>query len=237
MKNGLPAVFGLVIIGVLLLGLLLWRFPYVLSSDDNLAHIIWTVLLLCALIPAAIHHVGSSPALKYGAAWIGIFLVILIGYSYQEELGGVVNKIKGNVMPFSATQHEDGSVSFMRAKNGHFLIEAFVNTVPIQFMVDTGATKIALTIPDAKRLGIDGENLTYNEPMHTANGLTFGASIRLAEIKVGTLVIYDVPASVCQNLSEPSLLGMSFLQKLTGFKIEGDYLTLEAPTSSLVKMY
>jgi len=232
MKKGFPAVFYLVILGILLLGLLVWRFPYVLSSDDNLAHIIWSVLLLCALIPAAIHHFGSTPALKYGAAWVGIFLVLLVGYSYQEELSAVVGKVKSNVMPFSATQHENGSISFMRAKDGHFLIEAFVNTVPVQFMVDTGATKIALTIPDAKRLGIDVENLTYNEPMHTANGLTFGASIRLAEVKLGSLVLYDVPASVCQNLSEPSLLGMSFLTRLKGFKIEGDQLTLEAPVPS-----
>jgi aspartyl protease family protein len=232
MKKGFPAVFSLVIGGILLLGLLVWRFPYVLSSDDNVAHMIWCVLLLCAFIPAAIHHFGSTPALKYAAAWIGIFLVLLVGYSYQDELGGVVGKVKGNVMPFSATQHENGSISFMRAKDGHFLIEAFLNTIPVQFMVDTGATKIALTIPDAKRLGIDVDNLTYNEPMNTANGLTFGAAIRIAELKVGNIVVYDVPASVCQNLSEPSLLGMSFLQKLKGFKIEGDQLTLEAPASS-----
>jgi len=183
------------------------------------------------LFPPQFIILDLAPALKYGATWVGIFLVLLVGYSYQEELGDVVSKVKGNVMPFSATQHENGSISFMRAKDGHFLIEASVNTIPVQFMVDTGATKIALTIPDAKRLGIDVEALTYNEPMHTANGLTFGASIRLTELKLGSIVVYDVPASVCQNLSEPSLLGMSFLQRLKGFKIEGDQLTLEAPAS------
>lgn len=231
MNKSSKTVFIIVFIGIALLGLLLWRFPYVLNSDDNVAHMIWGILLLCALIPAAIHHFGSAPALKYGAIWMGVFLVLLVGYSFHEELGFVADKVRSNVLPFSPTQHENGSVSFIRAKDGHFQIEALVNNVPIQFMVDTGASNIALTKADAKRLGFDVANLSYNEPMHTANGLTFGAPIQLAELKIGNIVVHDISASVTQNLHGLSLLGMSFLQKLRGFKIEGDHLTFEAPSS------
>lgn len=231
MTKNSKTVFIIVFIGIAMLGLLLWRFPYVLNSDDHLAHIIWCVLLLCALIPGAIHHFGSAPALKYGAIWVGVFLVLLVGYSFHEELGFVADKVRSNVLPFSAVQHENGSVSFIRAKDGHFQIEALVNNIPIQFMVDTGASKIALSKADAKRLGIDVANLSYNEPIQTANGLTFGALIQLAELKIGNIVVHDVSASVTQNLDGLSLLGMSFLKRLKGFKIEGERLTFEAPTS------
>jgi aspartyl protease family protein len=218
-------------ITILLLGFLVWRFPYVLDSSDNLGHLVWAVLLLCALVPGAIFHFGAAPALKYAAAWAGIFLVLLVGYSYFEELDGIAEKVKGNLFPFTPTQNANGSVSFLRANDGHFLIEASVNHVPIQFMVDTGATKIALTMADAKRLGINVESLSFNEPIQTANGLTFSAPIHLEEIRIGTIVVHDISASVTKNLADHSLLGMSFLKKLKGFKIEGNHLTLDAPPS------
>jgi aspartyl protease family protein len=230
MKKNHSATFIFGGLGILFIGLLIWRFPSVLNSEDQLASLIWSALLLCGLFPA-IRHLGSAQVLKYGGAWAGIFLVLLVGYSYHEELFGIAGKLKDNILPFNATQNEDGSVSFMRSVDGHFQIEAYVNHVPTRFMVDTGATKVALTIPDAKRLGIDVENLSYNEPINTANGLAFGASVRLAEFTVGTITLHDVSASVCQNLSGHSLLGMSFLKRLKAFKIEGDRLTFEAFSS------
>ncbi len=230
MKKSYTGVITFVISGILLLGFLMWRFPYILNSGNHVADLILGMILLCAVAPA-IHHFGSFQALKYAAAWAGIFLALLVGYSYYEDISALTGKVKGNLLPFSATQNENGSVSFMRSKDGHFQIEAYVNAVPVQFMVDTGASKIALTIRDAKRLGIDVENLSYSEPMQTANGLTFGAFIHLSELKVGSLTVKDVSASVCQNLSGLSLLGMNFLKRLKGFKIEGNRLTLEAPVS------
>lgn len=225
-KNYTPIIiFG--ILGVLVLGYLLSRFPHTLNSNDQLAYLIRSVLILCAILPA-IHYFGPAQALKYGAAWAGIFLVLLVGYSYHEEMGGIADKLKSNLLPFHPTQNENGSVSFIRSTDGHFQIEAYANHVPIQFMVDTGASSIALTIPDAKRLGIDVENLSYSEPIHTANGLTFGALIQISELKIGVIVVHDISASVCENLSGLSLLGMNFLKRLKGFKIEGDHLTFEA---------
>jgi aspartyl protease family protein len=215
--------------GALLLGYLLWRFPHVMESEDNLAYFIRSLLLLCFLIPSVVLHRNASQALKYGACWAGIFLVLFVGYSYQEDLSNVWNRLKGNLLPFSGAQNADGSITFTRAEGGHFVVEALVNNVPIQFMVDTGATRVALSTQDAKRLGFDVENLAYRELIHTANGDTFAASVYLAEFKIGPIVMQDLGASVNQNLSGHSLLGMNFLKKLKGFKIEGNLLTFEAP--------
>lgn len=216
-------------LGALLLGYLLWRFPHVMESEDNLAYFIRSLLLLCLLIPSVFLHRHAPHALKYGAYWGGIFLVLFVGYSYQESLGNVWGRLKGNLLPFSGTQNADGSITFTRAEGEHFLVEALVNGIPVQFMVDTGATRIALTLQDAKRLGFDVENLSYNQLTRTANGETFAASVYLTEFKVGTIVMQDLGASVNQNLSGHSLLGMNFLKKLKGFKIEGNRLTFEAP--------
>lgn len=215
--------------GALLLGYLLWRFPHVMESEDNLAYFIRSLLLLCFLIPAVFVRHEAPKALKYGAGWGGIFLVLFVGYSYHEDLGNVWDRLKGNLLPFSGVQNPDGSISFVRAEGEHFLVEALVNGIPIQFMVDTGATRVALSLQDAKRLGFDVDNLSYNELIHTANGDTFAAFVRLAEFKIGSILVKDIGASVNKNLSGRSLLGMNFLKRLKGFKIEGNRLTIEAP--------
>lgn len=221
------AVLAFFIFGFFLIGLLFWKFPYVLESKDNVASVIWSVILLCALIPAGVHHLGSAQALKYAATWMGIILVILVGYSFHEDLSAVGKRLKENLIPSSASLNEDGSVSFRRALNGHFMINASVNQIPIHFMVDTGATQVSLTLSDAKRLGVDIEKLSYTIPLQTANGLVYGAPITIDELKIDTIRVQNISATVSKNLGDHSLLGMSFIKKLKGFKIEGSRLTLE----------
>lgn len=199
-----------------------------MESEDQQVYFIRSLLLLCFLVPSLFLHANASQALKYAAAWGGIFFVVFVGYSYHEDLGDVWDRLKSNMLPFSGTQQADGSISFRRAESGHFFVEALVNGIPIQFMVDTGATRIALTPQDAKRLGFDVENLSYNELIHTANGDTVAAPVSLQEFKIGTITTYNLSASVNKNLSGHSLLGMNFLKKLKGFKIEGNKLTLES---------
>jgi aspartyl protease family protein len=229
MKKNHLILIALFTLGALLLGYLLWRFPYAMESEDNLAYFLRSLLLLGFLVPSLLLHRNAPQALKYGACWGGIFLVLFVGYSYHEDLGNIWDRLKGNLLPFSGTQNADGSITFTRAEGGHFLVEALVNNIPIQFMVDTGATRVALSVQDAKRLGFDVENLSYRELVHTANGDTFAASVHLAEFKIGSIVVRDMGASVNKNLSAHSLLGMNFLKRLKGFRVENNRLTIEAP--------
>jgi aspartyl protease family protein len=228
MKKNYTALIIFGILGALGFGFLLWRFPHVMESHDHLASFLYSLILLCFLVPALFLRHEASQMFKQGIGWIGIFLVLFIGYSYHEELNIVWGRLKGNLLPFSGTRHTDGSVSFIRSEGGHFLIEALVNGAPVQFMVDTGATRITLTPQDAKRLGFDVESLSFSQPVQTANGETLAASVYLEELTVGTIVLKNLSAAVSKNLSGPSLLGMNFLKQLQGFKIEGNRLTIQA---------
>jgi aspartyl protease family protein len=229
MKKNYIALITFGILGALVLGFLIWRFPHVIESKDHLASSLYSLLLLCFVIPALFLRHEASQILKQGAGWIGIFLALFVGYSYHEELGVVWDRLKSNLLPFSGAHYADGSMSFIRAEDGHFLVEALVNGTPIQFMVDTGATRTTLTPQDAKRLGFNVESLSFSQPVQTANGETFAASVYLEEFKVGTIILKNLSASVSENLSGHSLLGMNFLKRLTGFKIEGNRLIIQAP--------
>jgi aspartyl protease family protein len=109
---------------------------------------------------------------------------------------------------------------------GHFLIEARVNGVPVDFLVDTGASDIVLTLADAERLGLQPETLRFTQRFATANGEVRGAPVVLREIRIGQFSLFDMPASVNEAPLRVSLLGMSFLERLHGYGVEDGRLIL-----------
>src|SRR3546814_1068496 len=117
------------------------------------------------------------------------------------------------------------------------MVEAAVNGTPITFLVDTGASAIYLTPGDAARLGWTPLRLTYSERYSTASGVVHAAPVPLRSLRIGQLALYDLPASVGDESTSVSLLGMSFLKRLESYEVRGDRLILswrsEEHTSAL----
>jgi len=107
------------------------------------------------------------------------------------------------------------SISIPRDSRGHFLTEGRIDGQRIGFMVDTGASVVALNETSAARFGLRPLRSDYNAAVTTANGTVKGARARLATIDIGGLVVHDVDAMVLPDeaLSE-NLLGLSFLSKV-----------------------
>ena len=112
-----------------------------------------------------------------------------------------------------------------KAKDGHFWANATVNTRAVRFLVDTGATVVALTPADAQRLGFDAKSLTYDREVTTANGKTYAATVNLSVVGIGQSTVRNVDAMVVRDGLTTSLLGMSYLGRLSRF---------EATPSSLI---
>lgn len=112
-----------------------------------------------------------------------------------------------------------------KASDGHFWANAVVNQRAIHFLVDTGATQVVLTPADAQRLGYTAANLNYDQKVITANGQTFAALVTLSTVGVGQSEVHNVEALVVKEGLNTSLLGMSYLGKLSRF---------EATPSSLI---
>ena len=112
-----------------------------------------------------------------------------------------------------------------KAKDGHFWANATVNTRAVRFLVDTGATVVALTPADAQRLGFDAKTLIYDREVTTANGKTYAASVNLSVVGIGQSTVRNVDAMVVKEGLTTSLLGMSYLGRLSRF---------EATPSSLI---
>lgn len=187
-------------------------------------------LLLVAVLGAAlIVRIRARPgtALKHASIWMLIAAILVLGYSYRDHFAAVKERVISELLPSQGRISEDGrAMVFKRSHGGHFVVEALVDGVPVRFLVDTGATHVVLSPDDAKRLGFETDALSYSETYRTANGLGAGAPIRLPEITLGPIVARDVRASVNRAPMGGSLLGMSFLDRLSSFTVEGDTLTL-----------
>ena len=120
------------------------------------------------------------------------------------------------------------SLSIPRDARGHFETEGRIEGQRIGFMVDTGASVIALNETSAARFGLRPSRNDYNAAVVTANGTIKAARARLAMVDIGGLVVRDVDAMVLQDeaLSE-NLLGLSFLSKLKRFEYANGTMVLE----------
>ena len=113
---------------------------------------------------------------------------------------------------------DDGAAQIVKAADGHFWAEAKVDGRAVRFLIDTGATAVALSQTDAQRLGIDTKSLNYSYKVMTASGQTRAASVKLASISVAGAQVRDVDALVVEKGLETSLLGMSYLGRLSSFQ-------------------
>jgi aspartyl protease family protein len=120
------------------------------------------------------------------------------------------------------------SVSIPRDARGHFQTDARIDGQRIGFMVDTGASVVALNERSAARFGLRPSRSEYTATVATANGTLKAARARIAMMDVGGLVVRDVEAMVLPDeaLSE-NLLGLSFLSKLKRFEYANGRLVLE----------
>jgi aspartyl protease family protein len=132
------------------------------------------------------------------------------------------------VTPVAGTPANSRSLVVPRDARGHFEVDARVEGRHLSFMVDTGASVIALTASDAARLGIHPAHSEFVAEVKTANGTVRAAPTRLNMVEIGDIVIRDVAALVLPDeaLSD-NLLGLSFLSRLRRFEYADGKLVLE----------
>lgn len=118
------------------------------------------------------------------------------------------------------------SVMLKPDQAGQFRADVTVNGRTIRMLVDTGASLVALTQQDAVTLGV--LPLSFNVPVQTASGTAKAGEAKLSEVRIGNIQANDIPALVLPpGVSGHSLLGMSFLRKLSGFEVSAGNLILK----------
>lgn len=162
------------------------------------------------------------------AVWAGIFVAALVGYTYREDIKGMAAQVFGELSPTTAiVDSHNGTASFRRGIDGHFLVASTVNGAAMPLLFDTGASAVVLSYNDARKAGIDVAGLSFDTPVTTANGTGRAAMVTLDSIEVGGIKRRNVPAFIAERGAlDGSLLGMTFLSTLSRYAVAGDKLEL-----------
>lgn len=228
--SSLRVVLWLGALAVIALGV--WRlsalFPHQVDSDWDRARVIQLVAILALVSAGAIfsRRFRLLEALRNIAIWSGIVLVLAIGFAFQDELRGIYFRLRAELIPGYPIAANAKELVLTQSSNGHFFVTADVNGTPVRFLVDTGASDVVLSPDDARRLGIDVARLDFSRPYQTANGVGYGASYRVARLRLGEVELTDVPVSINQAPMSESLLGMSVLRDTASVEIRDRKLYL-----------
>ena len=112
-------------------------------------------------------------------------------------------------------------------ERGHFLAGFILNGRSVEALIDTGATTVAINRTTARRIGLHLRNVDFKYEVRTANGATRAASATIERMQIGRISIENVPAAVLDDAAlDGTLIGMSFLNRLSKFQVEGGSLLL-----------
>lgn len=200
-------------------------------NNDQIAQITY-IGILGVLVASSILASGIklTHVIRNVFIWIVIGFALMVGYNNRYELQDIAHNLTAGIIPNSPISRYDENgltVLLKRAPSGHFETRANVNGKKLNFMVDTGASTVVLSSEDAYDLGIDTRALNYTITVNTANGTAPAAPVILDSIKIGDIERKNIRAMVTQpDAMDGSLLGMSFLDRLSGYTVRGDQLIL-----------
>jgi aspartyl protease family protein len=174
----------------------------------------------------------SGNALRYAAGMLVASLALALATAWllrdaRVPQGHPLPRVNAAVTAAGAQKPPQNTLVYHADRSGHFYVDAVVNGANVRFLVDTGATVVALTPADAHAAGLAGASLRYSERVSTAHGEARAAHASLRELRLGQFSLEDVSALVMEQPMDISLLGMSFLSRLGGYTIRDGVLTME----------
>jgi aspartyl protease family protein len=156
---------------------------------------------------------GAPKAVAAGETHQGVKVVSVVGEQATIEIKGKRSAVRVGDAPVSQGAQPGGSngskIVLPMGSGGHFYAQGLINGKPIKFLVDTGATTVAMGVSDAQRMGIDYQK-GLAVRMGTANGVAQGWKVKLNTVKIGDVEVYEVDAIVGPDMPF-ALLGNSFL--------------------------
>jgi aspartyl protease family protein len=194
-------------------------------SNPDLIRILGVLALVSSSL-LFVRHFNVKQTVRNIALWFGVGAVLMLGYSFQDELTALGQRLRAELIPGTPRQTAAGEMEISASDGGGFHANGTVNGTQVRFLVDTGASSIVLSPADARRIGIDMDSLVFNRAYETANGIGYGASVMVDELTLGHIRLTNVPVSINQAPMRNSLLGMTFLNRMKSFNISGRKLVL-----------
>ncbi len=171
---------------------------------------------------------GTPKSVAPGETHQGVKVISASGDTAVVEVGGKRLTLRLGDSPASVGVRNGGGkgrIVLSAGSGGHFLGQGSINGRAVQFLVDTGASSVALSVSDAERLGL---NYQAGQPigLSTANGVTRGWRLVLDSVRLGDVEVFGVEAVVTPQGMPFVLLGNSYLSRFD-MKRDNDQMTLD----------
>ena len=189
-------------------------------SSDQTADAIYLSLLGGALLLSYLlaSRINIGKMLQQMGIWVLIFMGAIAVIGMWPEIQRTITPRQSVV---------DGTTIVLpRARDGHYYLTLDINNMPVEFVVDTGASQVVLTQDDAKRIGLNPSSLSYLGTASTANGTVRTAAVRLDTVSLGAITDTSMRAVVNDGQMFGSLLGMTYLSNFDSITIKDGQLIL-----------
>jgi aspartyl protease family protein len=174
---------------------------------------------------------GSAPkSVAPGETHKGVKVLSTLGDQAVVEIGGKRHTLRVGDAPASiggsgGAAPRGSRIVLTAGSGGHFTTQGAINGRAVQFVVDTGATSVSMSMQEAERLGIDWRKGVLGRSS-TANGTVTTYMVRLPSVRIGDVEVYDVEGNVVPANMPVVLLGNSFLTRFQMTR-HNDQLVLE----------
>lgn len=184
---------------------------------------------------------GARGLVGEAMGWVLGLGIAAMAFIYQDTLKGVVGDLLG--LPGTeqlataqtsgstrgpAERPQSGTVELRAGAHGHFHATAEINGRPVEVMVDTGASIVAMSYEDAERAGIYVRDSDFTGRVSTANGVSRVAPVVLDRVSIGDITVRNVRAAIAEpGRLGTTLLGMSFLGRLQRADMRSGVLVLQ----------
>ena len=196
-----------------------------MNGDQTVGIVTGVMCLILAASSLAARRLPTGKTLKMALAWVAIFGGAYVLTLFRGEGVEIWSRIKtdvsGGQSPSSGT-----TVRITARDDGHFYASGRVNGHPITFLIDSGATTTAMSTTVANASGVTDDGMPPI-PLSTANGMTFAKTARIERLEIGSIVQVNARTTISDSLGDTNLLGMSFLNQLKSWRVEGDTLILQ----------
>lgn len=205
------------------------------GDGDQLAHALWLILALMLVTSAMIgRRMPLARMICWASAWAALFLGLFILFRWfepeiiaweQSRRPGQLSVVTSDAATVGASGQE---VSIPVARDGHYWVDATVNGEPVRFLIDSGASVTALSEATAKRLDLPADPMGRTMRVQTANGAVTARRATVERLDIGPIRATGLPVIVSATFGEVNVLGMNFLNKLSGWRVSEGRMILEA---------
>lgn len=184
---------------------------------------------------------GTENLLKLAGAWLLAGAVGVSGVMYFDEIRTalglritaddiveVASPAPRTAAAVTPIQRPERSVEIRAGSSGHFETTAYINGRPVEVLVDTGATMVAMPYEDAEAAGIFLRDSDFTQRVQTANGVARVAAVTIDTVTIDDITVRNVRAAVAERGKlKTTLLGMSFLGRLSKAEMSRGVLLLQ----------